>query len=405
MSQGPIRLEVTAHSPVDLMVTDPDGKRIGFDVASKRVIDEILGASFTGHGSEPETVRIPAPVAGAYDIGVEGIASGSFTIDVQTIDGASNVIDSAHFAGTATVGSEDVLPVHLSSDGGLGSGPPSPPADTTAPTIACDAANDAWHASDVSLHCTAADGGSGLANADDASFSLSTHVADGTETSDAKTDSRQVCDKAGNCATAGPIGGNKVDKKAPTIVIASPASDAAYTVGQSVAANYQCNDEGSGVASCAGPVANGAAIDTASVGAKSLAVAARDAAGNEANRLVAYSVGYGICTLYDQTQVKKLGSTVPIKLQLCNAAGLNLSSPAVVVHATGLVRVSDNVSGTVQDSGNANPDSDFRYDAGLGGSGGYIFNLSTKALTPGTWSVRIAVSGDPTAHEVQFQVR
>ena len=70
-----------------------------------------------------------------------------------------------------------------------------------------------WHADNVALACTASDGGTGLANPADASFSLITSVAAGVENANASTDSRVVCDVAGNCTTAGPIGGNKIDRK------------------------------------------------------------------------------------------------------------------------------------------------------------------------------------------------
>ena len=42
--------------------------------------------------------------------------------------------------------------------------------DTAAPEISCASADGAWHASDVTLHCTASDAGLGLASAGDASF-------------------------------------------------------------------------------------------------------------------------------------------------------------------------------------------------------------------------------------------
>src|SRR5688500_15575054 len=67
-----------------------------------------------------------------------------------------------------------------------------------------------------------------------------TAVTAGAETANAKTNSRQVCDTAGNCSTAGPIGGNRVDRKAPAITIASPAAGAAYGVSTKVAASYAC---------------------------------------------------------------------------------------------------------------------------------------------------------------------
>lgn len=64
----------------------------------------------------------------------------------------------------------------------------------------------------------------GLSSNGDAKFSLSTNVPSGTETSDAVTGTRQVCDVVGNCAQAGPVAGNKVDKGYPVITISSPAS-------------------------------------------------------------------------------------------------------------------------------------------------------------------------------------
>jgi hypothetical protein len=58
----------------------------------------------------------------------------------------------------------------------------------------------------------------------------------------------------------------------------------------------------------------------------------------------------------------------------------------------------------VEDSGNANPEGNFRFTS-LDGAAGYIFNLSTKGLTQGTWEMTFRVSGDPTPHTVQFQTR
>ena len=120
------------------------------------------------------------------------------------------------------------------------------------------------------------------------SVSLSTHVATGTETGNASTDSRQVCDNAGNCAIAGPISGNKVDKKGPSIVITSPTGT--YALGQTVPAAYSCADTGSGIATCAGTVSNGANINTASEGTKNFAVTATDAVGNRTDATVTYGV-------------------------------------------------------------------------------------------------------------------
>ena len=113
-----------------------------------------------------------------------------------------------------------------------------------------------------------------------------------------------------------------------------------------------------------------------------------------------------VCALYDQTKAHKLGSTVPVKLQLCDADGANLSSATIAVQATGLTK-QDNTASGVEDAGGANsPDDNFRYDAALGGTGGYIYNLSTTGLSSGTWALSFTVDGVAnSAYTVRFDVK
>jgi uncharacterized repeat protein (TIGR01451 family) len=122
---------------------------------------------------------------------------------------------------------------------------------------------------------------------------LTTNVPIGTETANAATNSRQVCNTVGDCTTAGPITGHQVDKKPPTITTTSPAADATYQLNGIVGASYACVDGGSGVASCQGPVAKGSAIDTSSRGTKTFTVTATDNAANPSTRTVRYSVASG----------------------------------------------------------------------------------------------------------------
>jgi hypothetical protein len=115
------------------------------------------------------------------------------------------------------------------------------------------------------------------------------------------------------------------------------------------------------------------------------------------------NVEYGICPLFDQTRSVKSGATFPIKLQLCDANGNDVSSPAIVVKATSVTAVSG-FSGTPDAPGNANPDNDFRFDPTLGPTGGYIFNLSTGGLASGTYSLQFIAGSDPVTHSVSFGV-
>jgi hypothetical protein len=195
-----------------------------------------------------------------------------------------------------------------------------------------------------------------------------------------------------------------VDTLPPVIAITSPSA-AVYTLGESVSASYTAADGGSGVATLVGTVPSGASIDTASVGTKTLNVLAADNAGNLAAKSVAYSVGYGVRALYDQTKAVKSGATVPIKVSLCDAGGGNVSTSAITLHAVGVVLASTSAPGALDDAGNANPDSDFRFDPTLGVGGGYIFNLKTTGLVTGTYRLRFTAGNDPIIHVVEFQVK
>jgi hypothetical protein len=154
-------------------------------------------------------------------------------------------------------------------------------ADSDAPVIECGQADGAWHADNVSMGCTATDAGSGLANPADASFSLSTSVPAGSEDTNAATGTREVCDLAGNCAAAGPIGGIKIDRKAPALTLAADrtvdaTSPAGATVTYAVSATDGANPSPS--ATCAPASGN-----VFPIGVTSVACTATDHVGNAAN--------------------------------------------------------------------------------------------------------------------------
>lgn len=113
---------------------------------------------------------------------------------------------------------------------------------------------------------------------------------------------------------------------------------------------------------------------------------------------------YGLCLLYNPAKPAKSGSTIPIKVQLCVGSN-NISSAGLVLHAISITHVSNTVTGEPQDSGNANPDNNFRFDPSLGGNGGYIFNLKTTGLSTGSYSLNFTVSGDAFTYSAPFQIK
>jgi hypothetical protein len=182
--------------------------------------------------------------------------------------------------------------------------------------------------------------------------------------------------------TAGPFT-YKIDRKVPVVTITTPANLAAYNPGQVVAAQYSCVDgaNGSGVpaANCVGTVANGANIDT-TTGTHVFTVTATDVAGNVAVAQVTYTVGYQICYQYSTTTPQSRGGTVVIKVQLCDAAGHNLSSANITLTAVAQDFPGPNPPRQLPSpnfQGNSNNGFDFRFTGGV-----YQYNLDPTQPQP-----------------------
>lgn len=124
------------------------------------------------------------------------------------------------------------------------------------------------------------------------------------------------------------------DIDAPIITITSPANGASFKLNESVLANYGCSDLRSGVAQCAGTVLNGAPIDTATVGAKSFRVDAKDNLNNTGNLISSYQVTYNFGGFLPPVDIStgqqrimnqtKAGSSVPVKFSLTGNQGMSI---------------------------------------------------------------------------------
>ena len=125
---------------------------------------------------------------------------------------------------------------------------------------------------------------------------------------------------------------NTRDTRAPAISLTTPAEGATFTLGQSVAADYRCDDgeDGSGISSCTGDVPSGRPIDTSSVGPKSFTVTTEDNAGNRDSVTHGYSVEYAFGGFKSPlnappvVNLAKAGSAVPVKFSLAGDQGLGV---------------------------------------------------------------------------------
>lgn len=120
-------LQIEAKSPVNILVTNPQGRRVGYDPGTGTVVNEVPGATYSGAGSEPQIVTISNPIAGNYKIDAYGISSGTFTITVETFAFDGSVISSIGVTGTAIPGETYTCECQMSSDGSLTTPPPEIP--------------------------------------------------------------------------------------------------------------------------------------------------------------------------------------------------------------------------------------------------------------------------------------
>jgi hypothetical protein len=81
-----------------------------------------------------------------------------------------------------------------------------------------------------------------------------------------------------------------VDVTAPTVTVTAPTAGQRVPLGAPLVAQFSCADAESGIGSCTGTVANGAAISTATLGSFTFTVGAVDRAGNTTRRSVTYDV-------------------------------------------------------------------------------------------------------------------
>jgi hypothetical protein len=80
------------------------------------------------------------------------------------------------------------------------------------------------------------------------------------------------------------------DLEGASITIAQPIEGAQFKKGAVQTVDYACADSDSGVESCAGPVADGGALDTSKIGVHEFKVTATDKAGNVTTKTVTYMV-------------------------------------------------------------------------------------------------------------------
>ena len=215
-------------------------------------------------------------------------------------------------------------------------------------------------------------------------------------------------DRAGHTA-ANTQSGINIDKTSPANQITTPAQGAAYVLNAAVTSTYGCVDTLSGVTACAGPVASGAAFDTATVGAKTFTVNSLDAAGNPAVVTHGYNVQYAFSGFSNPIAAlpalnkARAGRTVMVKYVLRDANGAvlpDVSSFASLDSAPAACDTNAPVADAEETDAAGN--TTIRFDTE---SGQFIYAWQTQSAWEGTCRVLQLTLLDGTQHTVAFQFR
>lgn len=102
-------LHILMHSPADLLVEAPDGKKIGKE--NGNTINQIPGAFYTGFNTNTEFITILNPIDGEYKVITQGTGNGEYTVETNYISEATTTTSS--FTGNTLLGLETELVVSV----------------------------------------------------------------------------------------------------------------------------------------------------------------------------------------------------------------------------------------------------------------------------------------------------
>lgn len=308
-------LSIFGLSPVDILITAPDGRRVGKDFVTGQEINEIDGAFYTGFNTPNENIFIPGPLDGEYIITTQGTGSGSYEILAEYGREEAGLATSTSVSFTANTATGLVENLNFSLSSSTPGFSTIVPEDTTPPAIihTLIPSEVIFNSSSTIFHFSAQDDLTGV-------FSLATTL-DGQ------------------------------------------------------------------------PIGDGAIINFAVPGQHTINIEAADFVGNVSTKTIDFDVVYNFGGFLppirtDGGGIYKRGRTVPVKFQLTD---INNQFISTAVARLFVAKIQDGIVGTEEaplSTSSAGTDNFFRYDQT---ENKYIYNLSTKTMSVGTWQLKVAL--------------
>jgi hypothetical protein len=195
-----------------------------------------------------------------------------------------------------------------------------------------------------------------------------------------------------NVSTGSLTGNPQLVAGLPSVSIAAPIGNALFALGQLVPASFTCSEGagGPGIASCTGPVANGAAIDTVHAGDFTFTVTATSQDGFTSTGTAAYRVAKAPTELSAAPLKLQAGrAPQPVTARLTRAdTGAAVAGAPLVFTAGGAqlctAQTDSNGDGTCAFTTPADLDTAVRsgYTVSFAGDGDHLPASVTAALTP-----------------------
>jgi sugar lactone lactonase YvrE len=422
------------NNRVRRVTTGADGEITGED-------DELVstvagGGAAAGDGAAAVNAALNLPRGIAVDRSGNVFISEANALRVRRVDALTGIITTAAGGGTATGEDIPATAARLTTSRGIATDrdgnlfmallrgviravrlAPIGVTDTVAPSTMA-ARNPApvagWNTTPVTVTLTATDdaGGCGVAEIRYAINGGTEIVVSGDSASIEVTGegvtsiSYFAVDAAGNVEPPAVLE-IKIDMTPPAIGITQPEAGSVFLLNQTVHAEYACSDGTSGVATCAGPVASGAALDTGAPGQHTFTVSATDAAGNSATKTHTYVVGY----VFDgfRPPLRNLptmnsgraGRNYAVKWFLRDALGASIID-AAAISSIGVVPTACGAStADVEASDDTFDLSTLKVDPA---TGEWHFNWKTSASQAGCWRLELRLA-DGSVHAVGFELR